>query len=174
MTAPLSLPGTERGVTRVYAVNLPWDDATRTDGATLLGVPDLPEGCATLIALPDLADIGLRGYLIDGLGLPSDQILRDKAKLAALDGHVVVLTTDALQGRAVTLTPGARLTLIGTYHDAPPPPPDFTPLTSDAAHGTLSGPGGPASQPRRGYAAWVIAALAVIAVLALALLIGAA
>ena len=170
MSARIDIPTTERGVTRVFAVNLPWQDAKAAAPGPLLNVPDLPENAAQIFPVSDLGDLGLTGYLTEGMGLPPAQIMADKAKLSALDGHVLVLNTNALHGRAVTLEPGAALTLIGTYVDTPPAP-DFTPLTSDAAKGALAGPSGPAA-PRKGVSAWLIAALALVAVLLLILLLG--
>lgn len=170
MSTRIDISTTERGVTRVFAVNLPWQDAQASTPGALLNIPDLPENAAQLFPVSDLADLGLTGYLIDGMGLPPAQIMADKAKLSALEGHVLVLNTNALQGRAITLMPNADLTLIGTYVDTPPAP-DFTPLTSKSATGALAGPSGPAA-PRKGVSAWLIAALALVAVLILMILLG--
>ncbi len=171
MSTVIEITRGERGVTRVFAVNLPWDEAQAATPNALLGTPEAPEGAANLFAVRDLADIGLTGYLTEGMGLPKDQIDADKDRLSALDGHVLVLRTNALQGRAFRLTPGPALTLIGTYHETVPAP-DFTPLTSDAAKGSLAPP--PASEPvRAGLSKRLIAALFGMAIVLFALLTGA-
>lgn len=171
MSARIDIPASERGKTRVFAVNLPWAEAQATTAQALLGVEDLPEGAATLFPVADLADIGLTGYLTEGLGLSDDQIAVDKSKLSALDGFVLVLVSNLLKGQAVTVDPGPNLTLIGTYLDVPAAV-DLTPLTSDAASGQLAGGNAPLDPPKFEVLYLMIAAIILSALVLAIFLVG--
>ena len=59
--------------------------------------------------------MGLAGYLRDGLDAEETGLVRDGAKLSALDGWVMLLYSSAFGGATATLTPAPELTLIGTY-----------------------------------------------------------
>lgn len=155
MSAPLTLPAREHGVTRVFAINLAEEDAKAARAAALLGLEQLDEDVAQIIAIRDLAGIGLAGYLTEGMGLPVAQVKPDLARLSALEGYALILSRHPQPGTEITLPLGPDLTLIGTYTDAAPKP-DFTPLTSDAAKGALGDPATPSPAPQMARAAWVL------------------
>ena len=148
MTARLGIPADEHGIIRVFAVNLPpaqveamlQDSPPAAPGArpevpaaaTLLGWPALDTGHTELFALRDLTGFGLPGYLTEGLGLDEAQIAPDRARLAALDGYVLIVLSRAFRGQAVTLDIPAALTLIGSYRE-PSDPIRFDPLPTGGA-----------------------------------------
>ena len=107
----------EHGLVRVFAVNLPKAEAARINAAALgtaLGVA-LDEAYVDIVAVSDLADVGPRGFLLEGHGVSADAMAADREKLDALDGVVVVMTSKAVQTRPATLSESADITLIGAY-----------------------------------------------------------
>ena len=150
MTATLTIPAEEHRTARLFAINLPEAEvaamlrdtpqpATLTGAlpetlaaATLLGWPDLDTRRAEVFAIRDLTGFGLMGYLTEGLGLDEAQIAPDRARLAALDGYVLILMSRAFRGQAVTLKLPQTLTLIGTYRETAAPV-VFEPLPSGGA-----------------------------------------
>ena len=121
----INVPTAERGTTRVFslsmqgnqAVNLIEDPRAQLEW---LGAPDLDPAGVEVVALNDLGDLGLIGYLREGVDAQESDLRRDAAKLVALEGHVLLLHSTAFGGKAVTLTPDPMLTLIGTYAQTPP------------------------------------------------------
>ena len=123
----LEIPKGEIGQIRLFAVNRPIDELARdlrNDSkealiADLLGRP-MPEGAAELFPVSDLTGVGLASYLGDGYAVPREQISRDRARLDALDGYVLLLFSSAFDGHEATLDLGPELTMIGTYGEAQP------------------------------------------------------
>ena len=141
MTATLTVPAAERRTVRVFAVNLPEaqvsamlrdtapaaPDAPTGDlpaipaAAELLGWPDLDTRHTELFPIRDLTGLGLPGYLAEGLGLDEATLAPDRARLAALEGYVLIVLSRAFGDRAVTLDLPPALTLIGTYPEKTAP-----------------------------------------------------
>lgn len=141
MTDRMEISATEAGLVRVFAIDLPPDriteltdpDAPEADAiAAALGAEALSPDHIDLLRLDDLGEMGLDGYLVDGLGVAEDDIAPDRARLRALKGHALVLPSAAFMGRAQTLTPRAPLRWVGTYAE-PRTATDFTPLRSQPA-----------------------------------------
>lgn len=136
MTDGLTVAAGERGVIRVFSLDLPEAQARflREPGAAqqVLGVKGLDDAHIDIIRLEDLEEVGLNGYLVDGLGVPADQIKPDWKMLGDLTGYVMVLRSSATLGQAMTLKPDPGVSLIASYHE---PSPDWsaTPMTSDSA-----------------------------------------
>ncbi|MFD1509462.1 hypothetical protein [Lacimonas salitolerans] len=144
MTDRMEISATEAGLVRVFAIDLPDD---RIDD---LGTPDAPDVDAIrqalgatalspqhvdLLRLADLGEMGLDGYLVDGLGVAEPDIASDRTRLRGLRGHALVLPSAALMDTAQTLTPRGPLRWVGTYAE-PRATTDFTPLRSQAAQDT--------------------------------------
>lgn len=148
MTATLTIPAQEHRIVRLFAVNLPpaqvramlHDSPPASPGerpahpaaATLLGWPALDTRHTDLLATQDLSGLGLPGYLTEGLGLDETDITPDRARLAALEGYVLIVFSRAFGGQSVTLDLPATLTLIGTYRE-PGDPIRFDPLPTGGA-----------------------------------------
>jgi hypothetical protein len=156
VTTTLTIAADEHRTARLFAVNLPEaqvaamlrdtpQPATLTGelpeipaAATLLGWPDLDTRHAELFAIRDLTGFGLMGYLTEGLGLDEAQIAPDRARLAALEGYVLILMSRAFSGQTVTLDVPPTLTLIGTYRETSAPV-VFEPLPTGGAQEAPSG-----------------------------------
>jgi len=121
MTDPLSIAAGEHGVIRVFALEMRPEQAAfqREPGAAeqMLGLEGLDPGQIDVIRLADLEDLGLAGYLLDGCGVPEDQIDPDRARLKALKGWVMVMRSRAFGGRACRIVPAPGVTLIATYRE---------------------------------------------------------
>ncbi len=136
MSDDLTIPAGERGVIRIFALDLPDEQARflREPGAAqqVLGAEGLDDAHIDIIRLDDLEEVGLNGYLIDGLGVPKDQINPDWNMLGALTGYVMILRSSAFSGQPMTLHPDPGVRLVATYHE---PGTDWsaTPMTTDSA-----------------------------------------
>lgn len=121
MSDPLTVAAGERGLVRLFALDLPHEQAEflREPGATqqLLGASDLDDSQIDVIRINDLEELGLSGYLVIGLGVPEDQIRADEAMLDGLKGYVLAVRSKAFKGQACDLTPDPRLDLIATYRE---------------------------------------------------------
>lgn len=117
MTAPLTIPSGERGILRLFSLDMPGEQARFLSepgaAAQMLGVDDLDPAQIDIISLDDLSDIGLAQYLMDGFSIPADQI--DIPALSALSGHVMLVRSRAFKDRATTLTPAPQLALIASF-----------------------------------------------------------
>ncbi len=180
----LSVPKGEYEVVRVFALNMPANDAktfVEADGGSYplrdaLGVDVLlPEG-VDLVRIADLGELGLTGLLAEGHGIASKVLSGDAEKLAALSGHVVVLTSSAFGGAAADLSPGPELTFIGAYPlrkaaaaiDTLPPDRTSEPVAAPSSEAPVHAPG------RVTLPWWIGAVIAGLALLLVWLLLGAA
>lgn len=120
--ANVIIPHAEHGIIRVFAISRPMVTMARALkqqnkaalASALLG-HDVTLDDIELFALADLAGIGLYGYLSEGYDLDREALRRDRVRLEALDGYVLLLFSRvSLQG-PVTLVPHSDITLIGTY-----------------------------------------------------------
>jgi hypothetical protein len=179
MTGPaIPVSPQETGVIRVFALDLPDDQARaltlarRTEAddrrlAALLGVDDLDPVHVDVIAVDDLIDGGLPGYLTEALDAEEGPVTANAPMLAARQGWVVIVLSRAVAGRAPGLTPAPTLRLLATYRTARAAP-DPVPLTATSAQGTLSGPPAPAGFALPRGLVLVLLALAAVASLAVA------
>jgi hypothetical protein len=157
----LSIPAHDRLGIRVFSADLTPEEM-QCDKArlvpTLLGDPDIDPAHVELFDVADLSDIGLAGFLTEGLGVPDDALAGDRSRLLGLKGPVLVLLSKALHGREVTLSIDPRLTLIGSYREDRPPI-HFEPLPTSATEGVLTSPRLPALPPQRPTMAFVLLGL---------------
>ncbi|MEY8842797.1 hypothetical protein AB9K41_27515 [Cribrihabitans sp. XS_ASV171] len=107
----------ESGLVRLFKLNMRPEEARflKEPGAAAqaLGVEGLDENQLEVFPVSDLEELGLPGYLREGLGVPEARI--DAARLRGIEGWVMVVRSPAFGGRAVELRPGPKLELIGTY-----------------------------------------------------------
>lgn len=167
----LFIPAHDRLGVRVFTAALT-PEAMQRDKASLvlklLGDPDLDPAYVELFDVADLSDIGLAGYLSEGLGVPDTALEADRTLLQGLKGPVLVLLSKALHGRAVTLNPDPRLNLIGTYAEDRPLV-HFEPLPTAATEGVLTPPSLPSPPPQRPALAFHFLGLALALVAGVAL-----
>lgn len=148
------IPKLEQGVIRVFAISRPISEMSRLLESTdkhevatgLLNHP-VEADMIELIALPDLAGVGLHGYLSEGYGVDTDALNRDAGRLDALDGYVLLLFSNVSAAQEVTLVPAAELTLIGTYAE-PKPVNTAAPIVTPSA-ALYSGPKSDVPAPPR-------------------------
>lgn len=162
----LEIPAHDRLGVRVFAAALTNDEMKRDKAGlvqTLLGDLDLDPAFVELFDVADLSDIGLAGYLTDGLGVPDAALAADRARLQAVEGPVLILLSKALHGRAVALRLDPRLQLIGTYREDRPPV-HFEPLPTAGTEGVLTAPPLPAMPPRRPLLAFLLLGVALVLV----------
>lgn len=166
----IDIPAGELGTTRVFSLSMPADTARllRDDAQrqmALLGVETLNTTGVEVFALSDLGDLGLAGYLREGADAQEDDLKRDRVKLAALEGWVMLVHSLAFGGMPVTLIPAAELTLIGTYAQTPPPNTQIG-LEAEAAQPYSGTAGGKSAQAGRNQAsaARVTALLAIVVI----------
>jgi hypothetical protein len=147
MSESFQIKATERGVVRIFMVNLTanqiaaLNDATQDDEAPAaikqaLGVTQLDNKFIELFPLGNLEGVGLAGYLTDGLGVSKADVAPHASRLNGMTGQVLIVLSAAFGGKEATLTPTAPLKWIGTYLEEGANM-AFEPLVSDAAKGTL-------------------------------------
>lgn len=167
----ITIPAHDRDGVRVFTANLTLEDLDRDKArlaAELLGDPDLDPAFVEIFDLADLSGVGLSAYLTEGLGVPEAAIARDRGRLDTLGGPVLILLSKALHGRAVTLTPDPRLSLVGSYAEERPPV-HFEPLPTATASGTLTPNLPPEPTPQRPTSAFLLLGLALVLVAVVAL-----
>lgn len=164
------VPRNEQGTTRIFTLSMPAvqaqalrDDPERQKA--LLGVDNLHASGTEVFAISDLGDLGLAGYLREGIDANQADINRDTARLAALEGWVMLVHSSAFGGHAVTLKPAPELTLVGTYAQTREDKPAVE-LQSDAAQPYTGTGAEPVEQTpaQRSSGSLVVAVLAVIGI----------
>lgn len=176
MSDQFEVTASERGLVRLFALDLPAEEVEKlreADLAAMLGVARLDLDQVDLFSSSDLTGLGLTGYMTEGLGIPEEELAPDRARLDALTGHLMVVRSAAFQGEAVTLAPRAPLRWIGTYAEAHSPV-QFEELPSAAAEAQAAPPPRktPSDAAMSGRVAMV--ALLVIALLVLVMVLVAA
>lgn len=168
--AVIEIPKDELGTTRVMSLSMTAAEARRLrDNQALqtqhLGIaPTNPAGIE-VFAVSDLGEMGLAGFLREGVDAHPTDINRDLVKLSALDGWVMLIHSSAFAETGARLTLAPALTLIGTYAQTPADQ-SAVPLEVEAAQpytGTAP-PAQPEVTRSRSPAAWIILALAGISI----------
>ncbi|PSL20987.1 hypothetical protein [Shimia abyssi] len=159
MTA-LQVAEKERGVIRVFALDLPESDLKRlTDPAKhdptpqatvamLIGLDWLEDGGFEIFETDVLGELGLAGYLANGGGVAPADLAANRDRLNAYDGPVLILYSRAFGGAPTLLKPGPGVAHLGTWHEDIAPV-SFEKLPSTAAFGTAdpSATGTPSDTP---------------------------
>lgn len=149
MSETITIPANERGIVRVFALNIPPEQAKFLSepgaAAQVLGVETLDPANVEIFPLSDLNELGLAGYLTEGLGVPAEQLDGDRTKLNALTGWVMILRSRAFGDRATRLTPAQGIALIASYTEEATDWSDTGPIETDSAR---IGSGPPPTPPR--------------------------
>tara|TARA_R110002049_G_scaffold29972_2_gene102024 strand:- start:109482 stop:110015 length:534 start_codon:yes stop_codon:yes gene_type:complete len=150
---PIAVPAHEIGKIRIFSLSLSDDEARALSDdamaqAEALGVMRVDASQIEVFPVSDLDSFGLIGYLREGNDVMPEQVERDRAKLAALEGWVMIVYSAAFPTRPQSLQPVSALTLIGSYDENRPETPT-APITAEAAR-PYSGTAGntPATPPR--------------------------
>ncbi|SMP29620.1 hypothetical protein [Shimia sagamensis] len=147
----MQVSSSERGLVRLFAVDVPSEEieafraqVNGVDGALLswplkeaLGFTYLDEDFIELFPVSDLEEMGLTGYMVEGLGIAQKDVAEDSARLAAQKGWVLIVLSAAFDGVAQSLSPKAPLRWIGTYKEDGAPV-HFEPLPDASAKGPAS------------------------------------
>lgn len=169
----IHVPALEQGTTRVFALSL--SDAAaqelREDPATqaqFLGLERVNPAGVEVIRLSDLGDLGLVGYLREGVDARPEDLQRDRRRLSALEGWVLLVHSSAFGQEEAHLTPVPEATLVGTYAQQQTEGREV-PLESDAAQPYTGTPNQTPAQAPRGKAggSLVVAGLVVLGLLIL-------
>ncbi len=165
----LEIPELEQGVTRVFSLSMTAEAARRLSGdveaqAAALGLESVNETGVEVFALADLGELGLVGYLREGVDVPEADLQADRQKLSGLDGWVMLVHSSAFGGQGVVLTPWSEITLIGTYAQQQADQGDIA-LHSDAAQPYSGAPKKRSAKARRrrSRASLAVACLVVLA-----------
>ena len=156
MTDDLTLPGRD-GARTIWVFSADLDPAAfnafARPGETwplarALGLPGLSPAAVETFLTSDLQDYGLERYLTEAHGMDPASVAPDAARLAALDGPVVLLFSRDLPEGADRIDPDLPLAFIGRYAAPYSLAPAAPHLPSDSTRGHLAGPAGPASDSR--------------------------
>ena len=174
----MQVSSSERGLVRLFAVDLPPEDMARFREANASGWPLLEALGATtldmdhveLFDVADLEELGLTGYMREGLGITETQVAEDAARLSNLKGWVLMVRSSAFDRVAQTLAPKPPLHWIGTYAEEGMNV-QFAPLPDASAKGT----GAPIEMPpvERPRSPYLTVLLALLALPVVALILGA-
>ncbi len=180
----LEVRASEMGVTRVFHLDLPAEAVARftTVAGTgewplryALGAEQLRADLVDVVAIRDLGGMSLASYLEEAHGVEGPEFERDRARLDALRGHVVIVPAQAFEHTAQRLSVQAPLSHVGTYGEVGPSEP-AAPLRSRASAGAPLGGSAPAGAPGPRsplLRALAIVVLALIAGVVLFLVVGA-
>lgn len=152
MTGTLAIPAGERGIVRLFAVDLPPEEARAFAAdphavARALGAPDLDPARIEIFPVARVAAIGLPAYLAEGHGIPPAMLAPDASRLEALDGHVAIVAAGAFGPEAQTLAVAPPLRLVGQWREDLPPI-SFGTLPSESAKGMMGSQAAPTAPPR--------------------------
>lgn len=135
-TTGLHVAAGERGLLRVFALTLTEAEAQALDapGALqrLIGAETFDADQADLFQVADLAGMSLSDYLAEAHDVPADELAPLRARLDALEEHVLIVRSQAFGGKAMTLLPSRELRLVAVLGE---PATDWRggPLDSDSA-----------------------------------------
>jgi hypothetical protein len=122
MTRTLTVPAGERGVVRLFAVDLPEEDARafaadpRAVGRAL-GAPDIDPARIDVFPVSRVAPLGLPLFLSEGHGIAPSDIAPHVETLDALDGHVALVASGAFGDAARSVVVAPPLRLVGTFRE---------------------------------------------------------
>ena len=126
MSAKIDIRESERGVVRVFLLDLPAQAIERftvqagTGEWPLkygLGASHLNAHFIDVVDLRDLSGMTLSAYLAEGYAIPKANLREAEAQLNALKGHVVIVSSRAFDNRAQTLTVQTPLRWVGTFEE---------------------------------------------------------
>jgi len=147
MSEQMQIKAQEHGLIRVFAVDLATEEiATFSEQSDAgwalkeaLGATQLNSAYVELFDVADLDDLGLTGYMRQGLGVMASDIAEMRSQIDTLTGPVLIILSKAFDGQPQSLSPKAPLRWIGTFREEAANV-QFKPIQSEAAKGTLAPP----------------------------------
>ncbi|MEL6644507.1 MAG: hypothetical protein AAFQ79_11265 [Pseudomonadota bacterium] len=146
MSAHIAIEPFERGVLRLFAIDLPTAEARaflrRFDEtgpgalAEALGIVALNPDYVEVFAAEDIEELGLSGYLLEGYGVTDPDLTEQAAGLDRLEGCFAIIVSAAFDGHPYDLSVGAPLRLVATFRE-PPPVPAMETISAESAEGAL-------------------------------------
>lgn len=161
----MKITATEHSVVRLFAIDLPAQDAVAFDidalGAALGGVA-LDAEQVDLIPIDDLDELGLDGYLIHGIGINKSEVVQLRPQIRALNGYAAVIRSAAFGGMATTLKPQKPIRWVATFGETAL---DLTakPMKSESAKGIISSKAPIATKTSNSATKWIYATFILIA-----------
>ncbi len=128
------LRGTEAEIARMTARHQDAEGQVHWPLLAELGVDHLDETHVEIFDVAQLGDIGLTGYMEEGLGIPPAQIAPQRALLENEGGQVLILLAGAFGGKPADLKPSDKLSFLGLFTEDRPPV-IFDPLPAGGAKG---------------------------------------
>ena len=165
MIDPFQVAATERGVVRVFTTDLDAEGnaaITAENVQRLLGERlDLDSSRVEVFPSTVMAEMGLSNYLIEGYGVPAEDLEGTSAKLDSLKGLVILVASSAFKGQSVTLSPTDGIRFVGAFQE-----PGMAPPTSmaapESAEGALQPTGSSRPLETRPGSFWPIALIALL------------
>lgn len=176
MNDPLTVRAGETRVVRLFRLDLRPEELRflRSEPGALadkLGVDRIDPEQADIVKVSDLGELGLAGYLTDGIGIPEAEIDTRREALDRLDGSVLILLSRAFGGRAAQIVPSRGVEFVAAWSR---PGTDWTEkrrLTSESARPGPAAPGRQSPRQARAQARRTGAAIFAVVMALLALLI---
>lgn len=149
MPEQMKVKAQEHGLIRIFAVDLPSEEIKAFKSRTFegdedkwplryaLGATYLDEDFVECFDIADLEELGLAGYMTQGLGIAQADVAEARAQIDQLSGHVVIVLSNAFDGIEQTLSTRAPLKWIGTFKEEGAAV-QFKPLQSEAAKGSVA------------------------------------
>lgn len=136
-----------------------------------LGVTRIEPRYVEVINVKDLGEMGIAGYLTEGMGVPADKVAEHYTTLATVSDYVVVLMSSAFGDTTTDLHIKPPLRHIATFSEEAAPA-KFEPLPNASAQGVLEGPPAPKSDARIGGMVATIALIVLFALVGLMIWVG--
>lgn len=154
MSTKMHIKSSERGVIRVFHIDLPREAIERftTQAGTgewplqyALGAKSLRNAFVEVVDIRELGTMSLSQYLSEAHDVTGDDFDAMRAQLDALKGHALILPSQAFNQTEQELTIATPVRWVGTFNE-PTSAPRGAPVRSTSAIGTGSGAKAPPAQ----------------------------
>lgn len=129
MPERMTIIAQEHGLIRLFAIDLPPEQIEgfkerRFDGEAhrwplkdALTATYLDEDFVECFDVAVLEELGLAGYMVQGLGIAQKDVDDVRAQIESISGHVLIVLSNAFDGVEQTLSPKPPLRWIGTFQE---------------------------------------------------------
>lgn len=179
MPEQMKVKAQEHGLIRLFTVDLPPEEIEAFQSRQFgedndhwplrdaLTATYLDEDFIEFFDVADLEELGLAGYMVQGLGIAQKDVDEVSAQIDQISGHVLIVLSNAFDGFVQTLNPKIPLRWIGTFEEEGADV-QFKPLKSAAAQGSVAEtPQAKASNPHLMILAAIVALPVLIGLFAL-------